>query len=94
MLTNLTTIQAWQPRLHTDFARVQQLAAQLSIAASEHDLTPCELHATLDRIDTIRADWEHAPVAARQAWAQLEGATPDQQVRDEPRYQHQPRTLR
>ncbi|WP_328412051.1 hypothetical protein [Nocardia sp. NBC_00403] len=81
MFIDLTTIQEWQPRLHTDFARVQQLATQLSTAASEHDLTPVELHATLDRIDTIRADWEHAPAAARQAWAQLEGATPHQQVR-------------
>lgn len=24
-------------------------------------------------VDTIRAEWEHGPAAARQAWAQLEG---------------------
>lgn len=59
-----------------DFARVQQIATQLAAAASEHDLTPGELHATLDRSDTIRAEWEHTPAAARQAWAQLEATTP------------------
>ena len=44
-------------------------------------------------IDTIRAEWEHAPAAARQAWAQLEAMVPAE-VRDEPRRQHQPRILR
>ncbi|MEV6432438.1 hypothetical protein [Nocardia sp. NPDC051463] len=72
MITNQTIPQAWEARLHADFARVRQLATQLTAAASEHDLTPAELHATLDRVDTIRAEWEHAPTAARQAWAQLE----------------------
>jgi hypothetical protein len=76
MMPLRTTTQAWEQRLHVDFARVQQIATQLAAAASEHDLTPCELHATLDHIDTIRAEWEPAPAAARQAWAQLEGTTP------------------
>ncbi|MEU7632623.1 hypothetical protein AB0C34_21955 [Nocardia sp. NPDC049220] len=74
MATDSTTPEGREPRLHADFARVQQLATQLAAAASEHDLTPGELHATLDRIDTIRAEWEHAPAVARQKWALLEAA--------------------
>ncbi|WP_330229576.1 hypothetical protein OHA40_26565 [Nocardia sp. NBC_00508] len=73
MITDRTTTQAWKTRLYEDFARLQQLAFQLAAAASDHDLTAAELHATLDRVDTIRAEWEHAPAAARQVWAQLEG---------------------
>ncbi|MFQ6326958.1 hypothetical protein ACLMAL_12550 [Nocardia sp. CWNU-33] len=73
MITNKTITQVWEARLHADFSRVQQLATELAAAASEHDLTAGELHATLDRVDTIRAEWEHGSAAARQAWAQLEG---------------------
>jgi hypothetical protein len=40
----MITTQAWEQRLHADFARVQQIATQLAAAASEHDLTPGELH--------------------------------------------------
>ncbi|WP_157172558.1 hypothetical protein [Nocardia pneumoniae] len=71
--TDLTTTQAWKGRLYQDFARLQQLVSQLAAAASDHELSAAELHATLDRIDTIRAEWEHAPAAARQVWTQLEG---------------------
>jgi hypothetical protein len=44
IITTPTTTQAWEQRLHVDFTRVQQIATQLAAAASEHDLTPGELH--------------------------------------------------
>ncbi|MGW5382559.1 hypothetical protein [Nocardia sp. NPDC003963] len=72
MTGNLDTTQEWKPQLYSDYARLRKLADELRAAASSHDLTPGELHSMLDRIDVIRAEWDHAPVAARRAWALLE----------------------
>ncbi|MGW4774209.1 hypothetical protein ACWEO2_39975 [Nocardia sp. NPDC004278] len=68
-----TVVPEWQERLRADLARVQAFAAQLTAAAATDDLTIEQLHAAQDRMDVIRAEWEHAPsAAARHMWAHLE----------------------
>ncbi|WP_433734906.1 hypothetical protein ACQP0C_41700 (plasmid) [Nocardia sp. CA-129566] len=68
-----TAIPEWQERLRADLARIQAFAAQFTAAAATGDLTIEQLHAAQDRMDVIRAEWEHAPsVAARRMWARLE----------------------